>query len=111
MQTWRVHMRLLRRSGASSSLRPHGLQPARPLRPWESPGKTTGAGGHALLQGILPTQGSNPHLLHWQLDSLPLSHRGSSMECASARKENETTRTQLERVTPSEEGQTKTNTM
>ena len=24
-----------------------------------------------------PTQGSNLHLLHWQADSLPLSHRGS----------------------------------
>ena len=34
-------------------------------------------GCHFLLQGILPTQGSNPHLLHWQADSLPLSHQGS----------------------------------
>ena len=35
---------------------------------------------HFLLQGILPTQGSNPRLLdllHWQVDSLPLSHLGS----------------------------------
>ena len=31
--------------------------------PWDSPGKNTGVGCHALLQGILPTQGSNPHLL------------------------------------------------
>ena len=30
----------------------------------DSPGKKTGAGGHALLQGIFPTQGSNPGLLH-----------------------------------------------
>ena len=33
-----------------------------------------------LLQGIFPTQGSNPHLLHllhWQADSLPLHHLGS----------------------------------
>ena len=31
--------------------------------------------------GHLPNQGSNsslPHLLHWQMDSLPLSHLGSS---------------------------------
>ena len=34
-------------------------------------------GCHFLLQGIFPTQGSNPHLLHWQQDSLPLSHHGS----------------------------------
>ena len=25
------------------------------------------------------TQGSNPHLLHWQADSLPLSHQGSPL--------------------------------
>ena len=30
-----------------------------------------------LLQGIFPTQGSNLHLLHWWVDSLPLSHQGS----------------------------------
>ena len=30
-----------------------------------------------LLQGIFPTQGSNSCLLHWQVDSLPLSHEGS----------------------------------
>ena len=28
----------------------------------------------SLLQGIFPTQGSNQHLLHWQADSLSLSH-------------------------------------
>ena len=30
----------------------------------DSPGKNTGVGCHALLQGIFPTQGLNPHLLH-----------------------------------------------
>ena len=30
------------------------------LHPWDSPGKNTGVGCHALLQGILPTQGWNP---------------------------------------------------
>ena len=38
----------------------------------DSPGKDTGVGCHALLQGIFPTQGSNPglcHLLHWQVGS------------------------------------------
>ena len=34
-------------------------------------------GCHFLLQGIFPTQGSNPHLLHWQADSLPLNHLGN----------------------------------
>ena len=48
--------------------------------PWGSPGKNTGVGCHALLQGTFPTQGLNPHLLcllHWQADSLPLHHLGS----------------------------------
>ena len=27
--------------------------------------------------GVFPDQGSNPCLLHWQADSLPLSHQGS----------------------------------
>ena len=54
-----------------------GLQPTRLICPWDSPGKNTGLGCHALLQGFFPTQGSNPHLLHWQVDSLPLSHLGS----------------------------------
>ena len=39
--------------------------------------KSTGMGCHFCLQQIFPTQGSNPHLLHWQVDSLPLSHKGS----------------------------------
>ena len=40
----------------------------------DSPGKNTGMGCHFLLQGIFLIQESNPHLLHWQADSLPLSH-------------------------------------
>ena len=32
-------------------------------------------GCHFLLQEIFLTQGLNPHLLHWQAESLPLSHR------------------------------------
>ena len=41
------------------------------LCPWNSPGKKTGVGCHAVLQGIFLTQGSNWHLLfllHWQVD-------------------------------------------
>ena len=40
----------------SDSVRPHGLQPARLLRPWDSPVKNTGMGCHAFLQGIFPTR-------------------------------------------------------
>ena len=37
---------------------------ARLLCPWDSPGKSSGVGCHFLLQGIFPTQGSNPSLLY-----------------------------------------------
>ena len=43
----------------------------------EFSGKNTGVGCYCLLQGIFLTQGSNPcllHLLHCQMDSLPLCH-------------------------------------
>ena len=44
---------------------------------WNFLGKNTGVGCRFLLQGIFPTQGSNPCLLHWQVGSLPLSHLGT----------------------------------
>ena len=44
---------------------------------WDSPGKNTGVGCHFPLQGIIPSQASNLCFLHWQADTLPLSHRGS----------------------------------
>ena len=53
------------------------------LCPWDSPGKNTGVDCHSLLQGIFPTQGLNPHLLHWQGDSLLLCHVGSPREIIS----------------------------
>ena len=43
------------------------------LCPWNFPGKNAGDGCHFLLQRIFPTQGSNLRVLHWQMDSLPLS--------------------------------------
>ena len=43
----------------------------------DSPGKNTGVGCHALLQGIFPTQGSNPGLLHCRQILYQLSHEGS----------------------------------
>ena len=54
---------LFSRSVMSDSLRPHGLQPASLLCPWDSPGKTTGMCCHFLLQGLFPTQGSNLDIL------------------------------------------------
>ena len=61
----------------SNSLQYYGLQPGRLLCLWDSPGKNTRVGGHFLLQGISQTQISNLGLLHWQADSLSLSHLGS----------------------------------
>jgi len=43
------------RSVVSDSLGPHVL-----CSPWNSPGQNTGVGSLSLLQGIFPTQGSNP---------------------------------------------------
>ena len=37
-------------SVVSDSSRPHGLQPTRPLHPWDLPGKGTGVGCHCLLR-------------------------------------------------------------
>ena len=55
----------------------YGLQPFRPLYPWNSPDKNPGVGCHALLQGIFQTLGSNPCLLcflHWQVGSFTTSN-------------------------------------
>ena len=63
----------------SDSVQPCGLQAARLLCPWDSSGKNTGMGCHALLRRIFPTQGLNLHLLHllhWQAGSLPLGPPG-----------------------------------
>ena len=57
-------------SGVPSSLRPHGL-----YSPWDSPGQNTGVGSLSLLQGIFPTQGSNPGLPHCRQILYQLSHR------------------------------------
>ena len=60
-----------------NSLQPHGLKLARLLCPWNFPGKTPGVGCHAFLQGIFPTQESNPCLLcplHYRQILYHLSH-------------------------------------
>ena len=43
----------------------------------DSPGKNTGVGCHALLQGIFPIQGLNPGLLHCRQILYQLSYKGS----------------------------------
>ena len=56
----------------SDSLQPHGL-----YSPWNSPGQNSGVGSLSLLQGIFPTQGSNPGFPHCRQILYPLSHKGS----------------------------------
>ena len=71
---------MLSRPVMSNCLQPHGLQRPPPpprLLCRSFPGKNTGVGCHFLLQGLFPTQGSDLCLLHWQVNSLPLSHQGS----------------------------------
>ena len=53
-------------SVVSDSLGPYGLH-----SPWNSPGQNIGVGSLSLLQGIFPTQGSNPGFLPLQVDYFP----------------------------------------
>ena len=62
----------------STSLQPCDYSPAGPY-PWDSPGKDTGAGCHALFQGIFLIQGSNlppPASPALKVDSLPSEPTG-----------------------------------
>ena len=54
------------------TLWPHGL-----YCPWNSPGQNTGLGSVSLFQGTVPTQRSNPGLLHCRRILYQLSHKGS----------------------------------
>ena len=65
-------------SVVSNSLWPHGLySPRGSSVHGDAPGKNTGVGYHALLQGLFPTQESNPALPHCRLIIYQLSHQGS----------------------------------
>ena len=56
----------------SDSFQPHGL-----FSPWNSTGQNTGVHSLSLLQGIFPTQGSNPDLPLCRWILYQLSHKGS----------------------------------
>ena len=56
----------------TKSLWPHGL-----YSPWDSLDQNTGMGSLSLLQGIFPTQGSNPGLPYYRQILYQLSHKGS----------------------------------
>ena len=59
-------------SVVSESLWPHGL-----YTPWNSLGQNTGVGSLSLLQGIFPTQGSSPDLMHFRWILYQLNQQGS----------------------------------
>ena len=59
-------------SVVSNSFQPHGL-----YSPWNSPGQNTGVGSLSFLQGIFPTQLSNPGLPHCRQIVYQISHKGS----------------------------------
>ena len=61
----------------SDSLRSHEV-----YSPWNSLSQNTGMGSLFLLQGIFPTQGSNPGLPHCKWILYQLSHKGSPKEWA-----------------------------
>ena len=63
--------RVLGCSVVSDSLQPHGLQPARVLGPWDSP-------GIPLFKGIFPTWVPNLGLLHCRQILYHLIHQGNT---------------------------------
>ena len=70
---WKVKVKVAQ---LSNSLRPRGL-----YSPWNSPGQNTRVGNLSLLQGIFPTQGSNPGLPHCRWILHQLSYQGSPITC------------------------------
>ena len=61
----------------SRSVLSDSLWPRRLYSPWNSPGKNNEVGSLSLLQGVFPTQGSNPGLPHCRWILYQLSHKGS----------------------------------
>ena len=57
----------------SDSLKPYGLYPTKLLCPWDSPGRNTEVGCHALQKEIFLTKGLNHVTPALQADSLRLS--------------------------------------
>ena len=64
---------------SSPTLRPHVI-----YSPWDSPHQNIGVGSLSLLQGIFPTQGSNPGLPHCRQILYQLSPKGSPVPLRSS---------------------------
>ena len=82
----------------SDSLQPHGLQPARLLCPWDSPGRNAGVGSHSLLQSMFLTQGLKPGLLNCRPILYHLSHQGTSRNEAGEAQMDDTEETYISKT-------------
>ena len=74
--TWRLNNMLLKNQWIKVKVASDSLQPHRLFRPRNSPGQNTGVCSLSPLQGIFPTQGSNPGLPHCRWILYQLSHQG-----------------------------------
>ena len=73
-----IHVcRAVRSHSVMSISNPMDCSPPGSSVPGASPGKNTGEGCHVLLQGIFPTQGSNPGLPHCRQILYHLTYQGS----------------------------------
>ena len=85
---------LVAASGGRSSSRCAGLSPSRPLLLRSTGSRRAGSvivahgPSCSVACGIFPDQGSNPCRLHWQADSQPLRHQGSSETCSKWIRQN-----------------------
>ena len=79
LKNYLCHVLCLVAQSCPSLCDPVDCKPTRLLCPWGFYCKNTGVGYHALLQGILPTQGSNPGVLHCRQILYHLSHQGSPL--------------------------------
>ena len=75
---------------------------ATPYSPWNSPGQNIGVGSLSLLQGIFPTQGSNPGLLHcrWTLYQFSWKEWWRERESEEGQKQRENKWTSCSRMKP-----------
>ena len=69
---YKLDMEIKWKSVMSDSLQPRGL-----YSPRNSPGQKIEVDSHSLLQGIFPTQKSNPGLSHCRQILYQLNHKGS----------------------------------
>ena len=76
-QGWRKGMKEKESESESRSVVSNSLQPNGLYSPWNYLGQNSGVSSLSLLQGIFPTQGSNPGLPHYRWILYQLSHQGS----------------------------------